>query len=54
MLWRMTWIIVATNLPPGESGFYSQLWFRPYGYDITMRTYLEILKDYENKYVRTS
>lgn len=51
MLWRMTWIMIAANFPPTESVFYSRLWFRPYGYDITAPSYLEILADYENRYI---
>jgi methylase of polypeptide subunit release factors len=51
MLWRMTWIMIAVNLPTKESAFSRQLWFRPYGYDITTSSYLEILADYENRYV---
>jgi tRNA1(Val) A37 N6-methylase TrmN6 len=51
MLWRMTWIMIAANFQPKESTFSSRLWFRPYGYDITAPSYLEILADYENRYV---
>lgn len=51
MLWRMTWIMVVANFQPKESTFSSRLWFRPYGYDITAPSYLEILADYENRYV---
>jgi methylase of polypeptide subunit release factors len=47
-LWRLAWIIVATNLPTRKGAPLGRLWFHPYGCNIAATSYWETLPHFEH------
>jgi SAM-dependent methyltransferase len=46
-LWRMTWVVVASNLPVGERDGTSRLWFLPTAYDVTAPGFWEMYRHFQ-------